>query len=128
MSINHNLYARLADGFAAASTCIELINGERFTYADLETLSARAANVLMAQGLQAGDRVSVMCEKSADLVWLYLGCLRAGLVYHPLNTGYTAKELGFFFADAGTALVVMTPALRKLSPLLCVAVRRRNQR
>ncbi len=37
---------------------------------------------------------------------MYLACLRAGLVYHPLNTAYTARELAFFLGDATPSLVV----------------------
>ena len=34
---------------------------------------------------------------------LYLASLRAGLVYVPLNTAYTAAELAYFIEDAEPA-------------------------
>ncbi len=113
MSVEANLYQRFAAGFRPHAVALELGDGTTYTCSDIEAHSARAANALLGCGLKAGDRVSVMCEKSAELVWLYLGCLRAGLVYHPLNTGYTARELGYFFDDAGTRLVVTDPGLEQ---------------
>jgi len=37
---------------------------------------------------------------------LNLACLRAGLVYHPLNTAYQAGELAYFLENAEPAIVV----------------------
>ena len=42
---------------------------------------------------------------------LYLGCLRAGAVYLPLNTAYTAGEIRYFLGDAEPALFVCRPEL-----------------
>ena len=81
-------------------------SGEHWTYADAERESARLANCLIQLGLQPGDRVTVQVEKSPQALFLYLACLRAGLVYHPLNTAYTSSELDFFIGDAQPGLVV----------------------
>jgi malonyl-CoA/methylmalonyl-CoA synthetase len=40
---------------------------------------------------------------------LYLACLRAGLVYLPLNTGYQRSELDYFFSDAEPRVIVCSP-------------------
>ena len=50
-----------------------------------------------------GDRVAVQADKHWQVLALYLACLRAGLVYLPLNTGYQKSELQFFFDDATAA-------------------------
>ena len=42
---------------------------------------------------------------------LYLGCLRAGAVYLPLNTAYTAGEIRYFLGDAEPTLFVCRPEL-----------------
>ena len=84
-------------------------SGERWTYADADRSAARLANCLSELGLAPGDRVTVQVEKSPQALALYLACLRAGLVYHPLNTAYTASELDYFIGDAQPALVVCAP-------------------
>ena len=111
MSANDNLYAHFAAALDASRACIETPDGGAWNGADIARYSARAANALRAHGLAPGDRVSVIAEKSLEYLWLYLGCLRAGLVFHPLNPAYTARELGFFLGDAGTRLLVSDPAL-----------------
>src|SRR4029453_6418178 len=76
---------------------------------DLATLSARIANVLTRAGCRPGDRVAVQVDKHWQVVALYLACLRAGLVYLPLNTGYQRSELDYFFADAQPRVIVCNP-------------------
>ena len=67
-----------------------------FSYADVEQSSARFAHALTALGALPGDRVSVQVEKSPESLCLYLACLRAGLVFHPLNMAYKRGELEYF--------------------------------
>ncbi len=97
-----NLYALLAARFAGAleAICLETADGARYRYADLEAGSARFANLLRAAGLAPGDRVVAQIDKRPEAVFLYLGCLRAGLVYVPLNTAYQEREVAYFLADA----------------------------
>jgi malonyl-CoA/methylmalonyl-CoA synthetase len=53
--------------------------------------------------------VAVQVDKHWQVLPLYLGCLRAGLAYLPLNTGYQKAELEYFFADAEPRVVVCSP-------------------
>ncbi|MCP5198435.1 MAG: AMP-binding protein [Gammaproteobacteria bacterium] len=128
MTTNANLYARFTAAFDPARTLLELPDGSRVSYADAERETARAANALGALGLAPGDRVSVVAEKSPRYLWLYLGCLRAGLVFHPLNTGYTERELAFFIGDAGSRLVICDPALAARVAAACDAAGSSAQR
>lgn len=79
-------------------------------YDQLDGATGRLAARLRAAGADIGDRIVVQVDKSPDAVLLYLAALRAGLVYVPLNSGYTADELRYFVADAAPRLVVCTPA------------------
>ncbi len=106
-----NLYGRFAARFApAASVLLETPAGERLCYGDVERETARLARWLRDAGLGVGDRVSVQVDKSPQALLLYLACLRAGLVFHPLNPAYTAAELDYFLHDAEPAAVVCDPA------------------
>ena len=109
-----NLYALLASRFSSSpeSVCLELEDGTRYTYADLEAETARYANLLGSLGLAPGDRVAAQIDKTPQAVFLYLGCLRAGCVYLPLNTAYQAQEVGFFLGDAEPKLAVGRPGVR----------------
>jgi malonyl-CoA/methylmalonyl-CoA synthetase len=97
-----NLYALLESGFSKArdAVCLELEDGRHYTYADLDAESARYASLLTSLGLKRGERVAAQIEKSPEAVFLYLGCLRAGMVYLPLNTAYQEGEIAHFVSDA----------------------------
>ncbi|MEQ8733376.1 MAG: AMP-binding protein [Rhodospirillaceae bacterium] len=103
-----NLYALFKSHFPSDSFSPALIErqGKILTYGDLDSLSARLAGVLIAEGARPGDRIAVQVEKSITAVALYLACLRAGLVYLPLNTAYLSDELEYFIDDAKPAVVV----------------------
>ena len=90
----------------AARTFLETESGTVYTYADLDRETARVANSLTSLGLRKGDRVAAQIDKSPQGVFLYLGVLRAGLAYLPLNTAYQRGELGYFLKDAEPRVVV----------------------
>jgi len=48
-------------------------------------------------------------EKSAEALMLYLASLRAGAVYLPLNSAYTAGEIRYFLGDAEPTVFVCSP-------------------
>jgi malonyl-CoA/methylmalonyl-CoA synthetase len=92
--------------------------GRIWTYGDMLAASSAMANALVARGVRPGDRVAVQVEKSAEALMLYLGALRAGAVYLPLNTAYTLAELDYFITDAEPRLVVASPgAAAGLAPI-----------
>ncbi|WP_029029802.1 malonate--CoA ligase [Salinarimonas rosea] len=72
--------------------------------------AARIANALAALGVRPGDRVAVHIQKSPDALALYAACVRAGVVFLPLNTAYTPSELAYFVGDSEAALLVCDPA------------------
>ena len=104
------LFDALIGGKPADRPFLTLPEGGTLTYGDIDRLSARLANLLVAEGVAPGDRVAVQVEKSPQAFALYLACLRAGAAFLPLNTAYTAKEIAYFIGDAEPAMVVVDPA------------------
>ena len=84
-------------------------DGSALSYADLVELSGRLANALKSLGVKPGDRVAAQVEKSAEALLFYLAALRAGAVYLPLNSAYTASEIRYFLGDAEPALFICRP-------------------
>ncbi len=76
------------------------------TYAQLLADTGRLANTLHSLGLKKGDRLLLQVEKCEAVLALYLACLRKGVVFLPVNPGYTAVETRHFLTDADPALVV----------------------
>ncbi|MDE2579842.1 MAG: malonyl-CoA synthase, partial [Hyphomicrobiales bacterium] len=67
---------------------------------------------LVGLGVKPGDRVAAQVEKSLAAVMLYLGCVRAGAVFLPLNTAYTPAEVEYFLTDAEPHIFVCDPGRR----------------
>ena len=87
----------------------ELLRTERdrsYSYSDIARRSAQYARFLTDLGASPGDRISVQVEKSPESLCLYLACLRAGLVFHPLNMGYKSGELDYFLGNAEPTVVI----------------------
>ncbi len=107
---NANLFSRLFDRLDdPIRPAIETLDGQRVSYGELVARTGQMANVLVSRGLKPGDRVAAQVEKSVSGLVLYLGTVRAGAVYLPLNTAYTLNELEYFITDAEPALVVCDP-------------------
>ena len=81
-------------------------SNDSYTYADIDNASARMAVLLSEAGVRPGDRISAHIQKSPDTLVLYVACLRAGFVYHPLNPAFQTEELKFFLNDAEPKVIV----------------------
>ena len=81
------------------------------TYAAMLAETGRAAAWLRSSGVRPGERVLVQAHKSPAAVILYLACLRAGVVFIPLNTAYQDGEIRYFLSDSEPALLVVSPGL-----------------
>ncbi|WP_375174199.1 malonyl-CoA synthase [Pseudooceanicola sp.] len=96
------------------------------TYRALFDGAERTASALVAQGLQPGDRVAVQVDKSIEAIQLYIGTVLAGGIFLPLNTAYTASEIGYFLGDATPRIVVCAPdrqaEIAPLSPATCLTL------
>jgi malonyl-CoA/methylmalonyl-CoA synthetase len=108
--MSDSLFARIRAAMPAPASPFLETATERYSYGDLDRLSAVLGHHLVALGVGKGDRVAVQVEKSPQAVFLYLACLRVGAVYLPLNTGYTLHELDYFFGDAEPRVIVCDPA------------------
>ena len=104
----NNFFAELEVGFNrhADQPALILSGQDDWSYAELQQQINRVAAQLAAFGAGVGDRVLVQVPKSPENLALYLACLKLGLVYVPLNTGYTAAELDYFVSDAEPVLYV----------------------
>ncbi|MEN5199030.1 malonyl-CoA synthase [Pseudomonas wadenswilerensis] len=113
-----NLFHALFRSAPAAALLLESPTGEPLTYGQAFARSAQFANALRSLGVLPGDRVAVQVDKSVDALMLYLGTLRCGAVYLPLNTAYTPAELDYFLGDATPRVFVIRPqALHALSAI-----------
>ena len=81
------------------------------SYAALDAQANRQAHALLAAGVQPGQRVLVLLERSDALVSTLLAILKAGAAYVPVEANCPPQRLAHILADAAPALVVSSAAL-----------------
>ena len=99
-------------GARAQSTAplLYLADGMTVSYANMAGRVAQLSGYLRAMGLEKGDRLAMQCPKSPQALALYLACLHSGVIFLPLNTGYTPDEVAYFVQDATPKMLVTNPA------------------
>jgi len=86
---------------------VEHPDGSRIRYAELDGLSDRLRDRLVALGVRRGDRVGVYMHKSIDTVAAIFGILKAGAAYVPVDPTAPASRNAFIHADCEIAAAVV---------------------
>jgi len=75
---------------------------ESISYAELDDTTNRVAAALLRAGLEPCDRMLFQCGNSVELVYLFVGCLRAGIIPVCTLAAHRRQEIGFLgrFTDA----------------------------
>ncbi|WP_406111984.1 amino acid adenylation domain-containing protein [Kitasatospora purpeofusca] len=76
------------------------------SYAALEARANRLAHHLAAIGVGPGTAVGVALDRCQDLPVAFLGVLKAGAAYVPLDTAYPAERLALMIEDTGIKALV----------------------
>ncbi len=85
---------------------LQLTDGDGLSHRSFAEMAARFAGALVADGVEAGDRVATQVDKCPEALALYSACIQTGAVLVPLNTAYTPSEIDYFVSDAEPRLVV----------------------
>ena len=75
-------------------------------YQFLDAGVQRAAGLLRAHGVEAGDRVGMQLPNVPYFPVVYFGALRLGAVVVPMNPLLKAREVGYHLSDSGAELLV----------------------
>ncbi|RKU01027.1 AMP-binding protein [Burkholderia sp. Nafp2/4-1b] len=102
-----------ADPHAVALDWIDAGGHHRsFTFAQMQTLSARVANLLVEQGVKPGDVVAGLLPRTPELLATILGTWRTGAVYQPLFTAFGPKAIEHRLRMSDARLIVTNIANR----------------
>jgi acetyl-CoA synthetase len=80
----------------------------RFTYAELLDEVCKFANVLKAQGVKKGDRVSIYMPMVPELCIAMLACARIGAIHSIVFGGFSADSLADRILDSKCTLLITT--------------------
>ena len=78
----------------------------RFTYRELHAAVCRFANVLKAQGVAKGDRVTIYLPMIPETCFAVLACARIGAVHSVVFGGFSPEALAGRIEDCGSRIVV----------------------
>ncbi|MBH3456416.1 acyl-CoA synthetase [Pseudomonas monteilii] len=81
-------------------------NSARYSFDQLKAQAARFANVLKAQGVEAGDRVAGLMPRTPELLVTILATWRLGAVYQPLFTAFGPKAIEHRLEQSHARVVV----------------------
>lgn len=84
-------------------------NADRIDYAGLEQQSQRVATLLMAQGTQPGDTVSLVMPNGLNTLRLLLGALHGGWCVNPVNLLSSAEQMRYVLDHSDCTLVIASP-------------------
>ncbi|WP_433380379.1 non-ribosomal peptide synthetase [Streptosporangium sp. CA-115845] len=92
---------------AAAPDALAVLCGERrLTYRELDERANRVAHRLIRDGVRPGQVVGSMTGRSAEALVAFLGTVKSGGVYLPLDPALPPDRLGHILDDSGTGLVL----------------------
>lgn len=84
------------------------------TYRDLNDKANQLANFILAEGIQAEQRVAVCIEPSADIAFVLLGILKSGATYVPINPAFPRYRIDAIVEDTSPHLLITENSLRQL--------------
>lgn len=76
------------------------------TFAEAAEISSRLASVIVAHGIQPGQRVAIMMGNCAGWPLSWFAVLKAGAIAVPVNARYGTSDLAFVLADSGAVMVL----------------------
>ncbi|NNC65444.1 MAG: amino acid adenylation domain-containing protein, partial [Gammaproteobacteria bacterium] len=92
---------------ARGDACALEFGDRRMSYAELDAVSDSVATALRARGVEHGDVVGVSLPRSVEMVVCWLGILKAGATYLPLDPSYPASRLRFMLSDSAAGVVIV---------------------
>ncbi len=94
---------------------------QRWTYAEMQALVARAARGLQLLGVRKGDRVAVMMPNHAAVPIWFFGALSIGAVLVSINALFPSGQIEHMLTDSGDKVMLTLDSpemIGKAMPLL----------
>ena len=79
------------------------------SWGELQSLSARAANVLRAHGVERGDRVAVVAPATPETAAVFFGTWKLGAILLSMSVLYGDEGIRHRISDSQAKLIVCSP-------------------
>ncbi|MFB6365310.1 amino acid adenylation domain-containing protein [Paenibacillus elgii] len=107
----HQLFEEQAE--RAPERIAVVFEESRLTYRELNQQANRLARMLRAEGVQAGQLVGLMTERSIETIVGLFGILKAGGAYVPIDPEYPEERIRYMLEDSGAKLLLTQQRLRE---------------
>ena len=87
------------------------ISGQKFTYRQFQRLTAAAAGMFRAMGLDRGDRVCLLLPNCPEFLLCWFGLSTMGAICVPINTAYKRDEAAYIMNNSGARMLVAHSSL-----------------
>ena len=81
-------------------------NGNKLTYRELNNKANSLARVLIEKGIKEEDIVSIMVDKSLEMIIGIIGILKTGAAYLPIDPSYPEDRKNFMVKDSKTNIIL----------------------
>src|SRR5271155_5434651 len=85
--------------------------GRQTGFAELDRMTNRVANGLIALGVAKGERIAYLGKNSDVYFELLLGAMKAGVVMAPVNWRLAGPEIAFIVGDTRAPVLFVGPEL-----------------
>jgi acetyl-CoA synthetase len=83
------------------------------TYADLETMASRFANLLAGAGIRSGDRVALLLPQTRETAAAHIAIYKIGAIAVPLAMLFGVEALQYRLTNSGARALIMSSGSRE---------------
>lgn len=83
-----------------------IYNKQSLTYKEVNTRANQLAQYLIKNGVNPGDFIGVLLDRSPEIYITILGILKAGAAYVPLDSDFPEDRIKFILEDASVRLLI----------------------
>lgn len=100
-----------------------LMHGEkRITYKDFNQEADKLASILINRGIEVGDFVVILADRSIEFVVSVLAVLKAGGAYVPVDDNYPVSRKDYIIKDCAAKFILTTKSIYELNKDLCLSI------
>jgi amino acid adenylation domain-containing protein len=108
----HELVEKQVDRFPDA---IAVVSGNAsITYSELDSRANKIAHRLQEMDIGPESVVAVCLDRSIDMVAAFLGVLKSGAAYLPVDVSYPADRIAYILQDAFVSAIIAAPHMASL--------------
>lgn len=105
-------FERIAGTYPDIDALVDVADGRRWTYRELDADINRVARGLMSLGIDAGDRVGIWAPNCPEWVLVQYATAKIGAILVNINPAYQTHELAYALNQSGVRTLVCATAFK----------------